>query len=60
MDIDNPSNFAERYFDKNGDDAEDEFILLNIEKNTSAIEINIEIILHLFLNVLLIIHFKNH
>ena len=37
MDIDNPSNFAEYYFDENGDDAEDEFVMLNIEKNTSAI-----------------------
>ena len=38
MDIDNPSNFVEHYFDENGDDAEDEFIMLNIEKNTSAIK----------------------
>ena len=37
MDIDNPSNFVEHHFDENGDDAEDEFIMLNIEKNTSAI-----------------------
>ena len=37
MDIDNASNFVEHYFDENGDDAEDEFIMLNIEKNTSAI-----------------------
>ena len=37
MDIDNPSNFVEHYFDENGDDAEDEFIMLNIERNTSAI-----------------------
>ena len=37
MDMDNPSNFAEYYFDENGDDAEDEFVMLNIEKNTSAI-----------------------
>ena len=32
MDIDNPSNFAEYFFDENGDDAEDQFIMLNIEK----------------------------
>ena len=37
MDIHNPSDFADYYFDENGDDAEDEFIMLNIEKNTSAI-----------------------
>ena len=37
MDIDNPSNFVEYFFDENGDDAEDQFIMLNIEKNTSAI-----------------------
>ena len=37
MDMDNPSNFAEYYFDENGDDAEDKFVMLNIEKNTSAI-----------------------
>ena len=37
MDIDNASNFVEHYFDESGDDAEDEFIMLNIEKNTSAI-----------------------
>ena len=37
MDTDNPSNFVEYYFDENGDDAEDEFIVLDIEKNTSAI-----------------------
>ena len=37
MDIDNPSNFVDYYFDKNGDDAEDEFIMLNREKNTRAI-----------------------
>ena len=38
MDIHNPSDFADYYFDENGDDAEDEFIMLNIEKNTSAIK----------------------
>ena len=37
MDIDNPSNFVEYYFNENGDYAEDEFIMLNIEKNISAI-----------------------
>ena len=37
MDIDTPSNFVDYYFDENRDDAEDEFIMLNIEKNTSAI-----------------------
>ena len=37
MDIDNPSNFVDYYFDENGDDAEGEFIMLDIEKNTSAI-----------------------
>ena len=37
MDIDNPSNFVDYYFDENGDDAEDEFIMLNREKNTRAI-----------------------
>ena len=38
MDIDTPSNFVDYYFDENRDDAEDEFIMLNIEKNTSAIK----------------------
>ena len=33
MDIDNPCNFVDYCFDEN----EDEFIMLNIEKNTSAI-----------------------
>ena len=37
MDIDNPSNFVDYYFDENGDDAEGEFIMLDIEKNISAI-----------------------
>ena len=37
MDINHPSYFGEHYFDENGDDVEDEFIMLNIEKNTSAI-----------------------
>ena len=32
MDIDNPCNFVDYCFDEN----EDEFIMLNIEKNTSA------------------------
>ena len=37
IDIDNPHNFVEYYFDENGDDTENGFIVLNIEKNTSAI-----------------------
>ena len=37
IDIDNPRNFVEYYFDENGDNTEDEFIILNVEKNTSAI-----------------------
>ena len=37
MDIDDPSNQVDYYCDENGDDAEDESIMLNIEKNTSAI-----------------------
>ena len=37
MDIDNPSNFVDYYFDENGDDVEGEFIMLDIEKNISAI-----------------------
>ena len=32
MDIVNPSNFVDYYFDENGDDADDEFIMLNVEK----------------------------
>ena len=27
-----PDDFVQYYFDENGDDAEDEFIMLNIEK----------------------------
>ena len=42
MDIDNPSNFVEYYFDENGDDAEDEFMILNIKKVQVLLEINIE------------------
>ena len=30
--IKDPNDFVQYYFDKNGDDAEDEFIMLNIEK----------------------------
>ena len=37
MDIDNPDDFVEHYLDENGNDVEDEFIMWNIEKNTSAI-----------------------
>ena len=37
IDIYNPTKFVDYYFDENGDDVEDEFIMLNIEKNTSAI-----------------------
>ena len=32
MDIDNPDDFVEHYLDENGNDAEDEFIMWNIEK----------------------------
>ena len=32
MYIDNPRYFGDHYFDENGDDVEDEFIMLNIEK----------------------------
>ena len=60
MDIDNPSNFVEYYFDENGDDAEDEFMILNIKKVQLLLEINIEMIFYLLLHVLLIIHFKHH
>ena len=35
--INNPIDFVAYSFDKNGDDAEDEFIILNIEKNRSTI-----------------------
>ena len=53
MDIDNPSNFVEHYFDENGDDAEDEFIMLNIEKNTSAIrDTNRNYLLFVFTSVI--------
>ena len=37
MYIDNPSYFRDHYFNENGDDVEDEFIMLSIEKNTNAI-----------------------
>ena len=40
MDIDNPSNFVEYYFDENGNDAEDKCIMLNIKKSTRAIRDN--------------------
>ena len=61
MYIDNPSYFGDHYFDENGDDVEDEFIMLNIEKKIQTLlEINIEVMLYLFLNVLLIIHYKHH
>ena len=53
MDIDNLNNFVEIY-------DYGEFIILDIEKIQVLLEINIEMILHLFLNVLLIIHFKHH
>ena len=32
-----PDDFVQYYFDENGDDAEDEFIMSNIEQNTTAI-----------------------
>ena len=35
--INDPDDFAQYYFYENGDDAEDEFIMSNIEQNTTAI-----------------------
>ena len=48
IDIYNPTNFVDYYFDENGDDVEDEFIMLNIEKIQALLEIQIEIILYFF------------
>ena len=53
MDIDNPNDFVE--IDYYG-----EFIILDVEKNASAIRDKNRIILYLFLNALLIVHFKHH
>ena len=49
LDIENPENFAH-------DDDEGEYI----EKSTCAIKDNIEMILHLFLHLLLVIHLMHH
>ena len=53
MDIDNPNDFVK--IDDYG-----EFIVLDIEKTQALLETNIEMILHLLLQVLLIIYFKHH
>ena len=62
MDINNPTNFVDYYFNENGDDAEDEFAMnLNVKHRQALLEINLEMILYLFLHLLLlIIDFKDH
>ena len=56
MDINNPTNFVDYYFNENGDDAEDEFAMnLNVKhrkKIQALLEINLEMILYLFLHLL--------
>ena len=43
------------------DDNEEELIMLEVEKIQALLEINIEMILYLFLHLLLLkIHFKHH
>ena len=54
--IDNPTDFVQATLDND----EDEFIMLEIEKIQALLEINIAIILYLFLHLFLIISLKHH
>ena len=54
--IGNPTDFVQATLDND----EDEFIMLEIEKIQALLEINIAIILHLFLHLFLIISLKHH
>ena len=55
IDIDNPTDFVETTLD----DDEDEFIVVDVEKIQALLEINVEMILYLFLHLFLIISLKH-